>query len=514
MNEKRLSGLVMPISSLPGPYGIGSLGRPAFEFVDFLAEAGQSYWQILPSTPTGFGDSPYQSPSALAGNPYFIDLDWLYAKGFLTGEERMSVAADGNPDAVDYGLLYQNRLPLLRLAARRGIPAMKRETDAFLKKNADWLPDYALFMALKEKFGMVGLDEWPDKNARLAKPAALASYRVELADDIALHVFLQTVFFTQWDELKTYANRKGVRFIGDMPIYVSNDSAEVWAHPENFQINAKGAPRVVAGVPPDYYAATGQLWGNPIYDWEHMKKTGYAYWLALLSHMKRRFDVTRIDHFRGFYNYWAVPAGEKTAMKGAWKAGPGMDFIKTIRRKYPAMELVAEDLGDLDAEVTAFFEKAGYPGMDVLIYAFDVHGDSSYLPHNTGRNRVLYTSTHDAPPFIGWLTEEASPEQRDMAVDYLRLNEREGFNWGALRAVWSSGAGLAMAPLQDVLGLGMDARVNIPGTLGGLNWRWRVRREALNSEVAERLRHITALYRRQEYHEPEKDETDETGSEK
>ncbi len=491
----RASGIILPVSSLPGPYGIGSFGVEARRFVDFLQRSGQRYWQILPLTPTGFGDSPYQSGSVLAGNPYFIDLSALCEAGYLLPEEADADFGD-NPDAVDYGKLFENRFSVLRRAYERACGPLAAKLAAFARKNADWLPDTALFFALKRKFDMVALSEWPDPEIRARKPAALKAYAAMLKEEVQFEIFLQYIFFTQWMALKAYANERGVMILGDLPIYVSADSVEMWADSRSFQVDSDGAPRVVAGVPPDYYAENGQFWGNPIYDWTYLEKTGFQSWMRRLTLLRERYDVIRIDHFRAFYNYWSVPADAETAKEGHWRPGPRMKFIRALRSAHPDLQLVAEDLGDLDERVVSFFKQVGFPGMDVLIYSFDPYGDNPYLPHNAGRNRFFYTSTHDAPTFIGWLTEEASPEARQMAYDYLNLREEEGLGWGAVRGVWSSGAGVAMAPLQDVLGLGMDARINTPGMLGGNNWRWRVREEALNSEVADRLLWYTKLYRR------------------
>jgi 4-alpha-glucanotransferase len=495
VSSERKSGVVLPVSSLPGPYGIGTFGAEARRFIDFLADAGQSYWQVLPLGPTGFGDSPYQSCSAMAGNPYFIDLPLLCEQGLLAPDELAAFDFGDDPDRVDYGALYRARLRALRLAFARRRPLV-RALRSFRAAQADWLPDYALFMAVKTHFGMAGLDDWPDTSIRARAPAALRRYRAALAEDIAFYEFLQYLFDTQWAALKAYADERRIRIVGDLPIYVSRDSVELWTRPELFQTRRDGRPRDVAGVPPDYYSETGQLWGNPLYDWRHHEQTGWAWWLRRLGHTRKFFDVIRIDHFRGFYNYWAVPAGAETALHGRWRRGPGLKLIRAIRAAYPDLPLIAEDLGDLDDTVRAFFAKTGLPGMDVLVYAFDPNGDSSYLPHNTRPNRVFYTSTHDAPPFLDWLTGEASDAQRAMAFAYLRLREDEGLSWGAVKAVWGSAAGLAMAPLQDILGLGADARINTPSTLGGGNWRWRVRAEALNDEVAARLRAVTHIYRR------------------
>ncbi len=496
MKLTRTGGVVLPVFSLPGPYGIGALGAYARRFVDFLKSAGQTYWQVLPLVPTGFGDSPYQSPSSFAGNPYLIDLEELCDKGWLTPDECGSFDFGADIDRVDYGLLYEHRLPLLRIAFDRAYPQLKKEMAAFRKAQSHWLADYALFMAVKTKFGMVALDDWPDAALRARKPAALRAAGLELAGEVAFNEFLQYIFFSQWAALRRYANAQGVRIIGDLPIYVSRDSVEVWAHPSLFLLTDNGAPRVVAGVPPDYYSATGQLWGNPIYDWQRHAKDGFSWWLSRLRHMADCCDVVRIDHFRGFYNFWEVPAHEETALHGRFRRGPGMAFVKAVRVAFPDLPIIAEDLGDLDDKVRAFFQKTGFPGMNVLVYAFDPNGDSMYLPHNTTVDRVSYTSTHDAPSFLDWLTGEASEAERAFAADYLRLRTDEGISWGAMKSVWASPAVLAMSPLQDVLGLGADARVNIPATLSPRNWSWRVREEALNEGVAAALRHMTRTYRR------------------
>jgi len=476
------------------------LGRHAYRFIDFLQASGQSWWQVLPLTPTGYGDSPYQSPSSLAGNPYLIDLERLIDKGLLLPDECEASDCGGNPDKIDYGLLYLNRLPLLRLAFERGKKKLSGKLSdklsAFRRAHAHWLPDYALFMAAKERFGMVALDDWPDPDLRARVPSAVKAYEKELAEDIAFHEFIQYCFFTQWRALKYYANWRGIRLIGDMPIYVSSDSVERWTRPDLFLLDEDGAPSVVAGVPPDCFTETGQLWGNPLYDWEEHARTGYSWWLSRMAHMADCFDMVRIDHFLGFYRYWAVPVDAETAETGCYHPGPDMTFVDAVRNTFPDLPLIAEDLGNLDDDACAFFKKAGFPGMNVLIYAFDPNGDNPYLPHNAAPDRVLYTSTHDAPSFLEWLTCEASPEEQAFATDYLALRADEGLSWGAIRSAWASTAGIAMAPLQDVLGLGADARINIPATLGGNNWRWRVRTEAINDNVAERLRRLTWVFRR------------------
>ncbi len=490
----RASGLLLPLSSLPGPYGIGCMGREARDFLRFLQKAGQKYWQVLPLVPTSYGDSPYQSCSSIAGNPYFIDLDQLREDGLLTEEECRETDFSGQIDRVDYEKLYQTREPLLRRAFLRSGDRWERERAQFRLREEDWLEDYALFSAIKHSFGDVALSQWPDGALRRREPEALEKARKELREEIEFYCFVQFLFRRQWAALREDARSMGIQIIGDMPIYVSADSAEVWAHPELFQLDDRGFPTAVAGVPPDDFSATGQLWGNPLYDWKRHKATGYAWWIGRIRRAMDLYDVLRIDHFRAFRDYWSVPAGEETAMNGRWKDGPGMGFIRTIRRALPDARLIAEDLGDLTAKARHFFRQADLPGMGVLVQSFSTDSESEYLPHNRPRNSVYYTSTHDSETFLEWLTERADPAQRQLATDYLRLRLDEGLGWGAIRAVWASPAQLAIAPLQDVLGLGDDARVNRPSTLGGQNWQWRVRKEAFNDDVAALLCRMTRTY--------------------
>lgn len=473
MLKYRASGVLLPVFSLPGPYGIGSLGQSARDFVDFLAAAGQGYWQILPLVPPGEGDSPYMSPSAFAGNPLLIDLEELAAQGLLTREE-LEGAKYPDPDRVSYAFLHRTRMDLLRLAYHRSPPA-----------SADWpwLEEYASFMARHDFYGCAWQD-WP-------RPAA-----EPIPEGVDFHTFLQVTFFRQWHALKEYANSKGVKLIGDMPIYVSADSAEVFSHPELFQLDESFAPSSVAGVPPDAFSDVGQLWGNPLYDWKGHKKEVFAWWKDRMEWASTLYDVVRIDHFRGFHNYWSVPAGALDAREGHWEKGPGQELVDFLCREVPRLEYIAEDLGDLDEEALAFIRDSGLPGMKVLVYAFDPAGESAYLPHNGSLNSVMYTGTHDTPTFIQWLFGEAGEEERQFALDYLRLRADEGFGWGVIAGAWASPCRLAITPFQDILGLGADARVNHPGTMGPQNWSWRVRREAMNPDVAAKLRKITRTYRR------------------
>ena len=491
--QARASGILLPVSALPGPYGVGTFGREAMGFVDFLASAGQKFWQILPLVPPGGGDSPYMSASCFAGNPFFLDLEELEQEGLLTRKE-VDEARYSDIDRISYPWLHANRPRLFQLAWERGRDRCAAQLAEFLEQEKWWLSDYALFLALREKFDGAELKDWPEP-ARKREAAYLEQCRRELADRIGYHAFLQMLFFRQWTKIKQYANQKGVSIIGDLPIYVSPDSAEVWARPELFLLDEKLTPRAVAGVPPDAFSDLGQHWGNPLYDWDYHRSTGFAWWRKRAEHMSRLYDVVRIDHFRAFHTYWSIPAGASDARAGHWEKGPGMELLDAIR-SVPGLALIAEDLGDLDADARDFIARSGLPGMKVLVYAFDPVGESSYLPHNCPPEAVIYTGTHDTPTFVQWLFTLASPAERDYALRYLRLREDEGFGWGTVCGAWMSPCRLAIAPMQDLLGLGADARMNTPGTMGPHNWSWRVRGEAFNSQVSRRLGEITRTYRR------------------
>ena len=491
---KRSSGILMPISSLPSPHGIGTLGAEARKFVDFLADAGQSWWQILPVGPTSFGDSPYQSFSAYAGNPYFIDLDLLCADGLLTPEEVNAVNWGTDPARVDYSAIYSGRFPLLRLATERGWERDADKVSAFSAENASWQPDYALFMAIKRHFGMRAWTEWPDEDIRLRRPEAVDRYQRELAEDIRLFTYIQYLFFLQWGALRSYAHEKGIGIIGDLPIYVAMDSADVWADPRAFQLDERNVPAEVAGVPPDYFTADGQLWGNPLYDWDAMKADGYSWWIRRIAGASRLYDILRIDHFRGLESYWAVPYGETTAKIGRWVKGPGMDLIGVLTQKFPNIQFIAEDLGYLTPEVRQLLQESGLPGMKVLQFAFDSREAANYLPHTYPRHCVCYAGTHDNSTLMGW-KDEADPADIAAAREYLGLNEAEGFHWGILRGGQSSVADLFVAQMQDYLGLGSDARMNTPGILGG-NWRWRMLSGQITEELTTRIARMTSLYGR------------------
>ena len=474
--DYRSSGILLAVSSLPGPYGIGSLGRPARQFVDFLAEAGQHIWQVLPLVPPGEGSSPYMSPSAFAGNPLFIDLDALAAEGLLCPHELDSQRCN-NPDRVDYEQLAKTRMPLLRQAFARSRQSLRTLEEPDLP----WLEDYAQFAALRAKY-QTPYWEWPED----AQPDP---------EEVEFQEFLQTTFYRQWFDLRAYANQRMVRIMGDVPIYLSPDSVERWKRPSLFQLDEDGHLANLAGVPPDAFTDQGQLWGNPLYDWDGHKREVFAFWEERMVWCERLYDMVRIDHFRAFHSYWSVPAGAASAKEGHWMPGPGMELLYRIQRSAPELELIAEDLGDLDMEALHFVRNCGIPGMKVMVFAFDPVGESAYLPHNCQRDSVIYTSTHDTPTFVQFLNE-TDREQGEYARRYLRLREDEGLGWGVISGAWASGSRLAIAPMQDVLGLGADARMNTPGTMGDHNWTWRVREEALNPYVSGKMREITRTYRR------------------
>ncbi len=489
----RCSGVLMHISSLPGPYGIGTMGKQAYAFVDFLHRAHQSCWQILPLSPTGFGDSPYQSCSTYAGNHYLIDLDMLVGEGLLRCDELDGIAWSRSEERVDFGLLYQNRLKVLRLAYGRF--ADSAALDAFCEENRDWLPDFALFMALKDRFGGKPWYDWDDA-LKFRRADALNRRREELSEEIRFYCFVQYLFFRQWNALRTYAHNNGIRIIGDVPIYVPLDSVEVWREPELFQLDETLTPTAVAGCPPDAFTADGQLWGNPLYDWDAMQRQDFAWWVRRLAAAGKLYDTVRMDHFRGLESYWAVPHGDATARNGKWVKGPGMTFIRAVQKALPALDMIAEDLGYLTQEVLDLRDGSGYPGMKVLQFAFDVREPSDYLPHTYTRNTVVYTGTHDNMTMRQWF-ESMDEASVDYARQYMNLSEREGLVWGTVRAAFASVSDVCIVPMQDLLDLGGDARMNFPGTLSISNWTWRAKDGIINGVLADRLLALTKLYDRE-----------------
>lgn len=489
---ERSSGILMHISSLPGPYGIGSLGKEARAYVDFLARAGQKYWQVLPMGPTGYGDSPYQLFSSWAGNPYFIDIGLLIEEGLLT-EAEAAPHLFPEQERVDYGRLHATRFNLLRRAFHKGRERDEAAQAAFAAENGEWLGDYALFMALKAHFGMASFTEWP-LDIRLREEGALAHYQGILGEEAAFYAYMQYLFFRQWEGLKAYAKARGIKLIGDVPIYVSLDSADVWARPEIFQLGADRRPIWVSGVPPDYFTADGQLWGNPVYNWEALAQTGYDWWISRIRGATRLYDALRIDHFRGLESYWRVRAGESTARNGEWEKGPGLAFIEALRRAFPGLPIIAEDLGYLTPEVRQLLAASGYPGMKVLQFAFDAREPSDYLPHAYPSHCVCYTGTHDNTTAAGWFSEAAKADVA-LAKRYLGLSEKEGLAWGMIRGAMGSVAELCVAPMQDYLGLGAAARMNLPGSIGS-NWRWRMLPGAASPALADRIAAYTRMYGR------------------
>lgn len=488
----RSSGILMHITSLPGPYGVGTMGKQAFSFVDFLKEAGQRCWQILPLTPTGFGDSPYQSCSAFAGNHYLIDLDILVEEGLLETGELAGIRWNRREEKADFGLLYNNRLKVLRLAYSRF--ENQDALDAFCADNALWLPDFALFMALKEANGGKPWYDWED-SLKHRMPDAMVRVHAELAEEIRFYCFVQYLFFRQWNALHSYANENGIQIIGDVPIYVPLDSVEVWSNPELFELDENLNPIAVAGCPPDGFTEDGQLWGNPLYRWDVHEEQGFRWWLNRLQYAGTLYDVIRLDHFRGFEAYWSVPYGDKTARYGKWVKGPGTAFVLALKKGLPELPLIAEDLGFLTQEVLDLRDAGGWPGMKVLQFAFDPKEPSDYLPHTYRHNTVCYTGTHDNMTMRQWF-ETASAEEVEFAVRYMALTKKEGYVWGAIRSAMASVSDICMIQMQDYLNLGAKARMNFPGTLSDSNWTWRAKDGILNKSLAEKIRALTQCYAR------------------
>ena len=492
--SKRAAGILLPITSLPSKYGIGCFSKAAYDFVDWLKDAGQTFWQILPICPTSFGDSPYQSFSTFAGNPYFISLEALIEEGVLTEEECAAVNFGTDPIDINYEAIYYGRYPLLRLAYQRSKISENPDYQAFLAENRWWLDDYALFMALKDRFGGSCWNEWPE-DIRLRRDYALDYYRRELYFDIEFQMYMQFKFFQQYRALKAYANENGIQIVGDIPIYVAMDSADTWANPELFQLNEENIPTAVAGCPPDGFSADGQLWGNPLFRWERMAENGYAWWMRRIEFQFRICDTLRIDHFRGFDEYYAIPYGDTTARNGRWKPGPGKDFFRVLNETLGPRSIIAEDLGFLTESVKELLAYTGYPGMKILQFGFDSREPgSSYLPHCCPTNCVLYAGTHDNDTVAAWLNT-ITEEDRAYAMAYMRLTEAEGWCTGVARTIWSNTADLTILQIQDILGLGSESRINTPSTLG-CNWKWRLLPGQCSDALARELHAEMALYGR------------------
>ena len=492
----RKSGVLLPISSLPSKYGIGTFSKEAYEFVDFLAAAGQTLWQILPLGPTGYGDSPYQAFSTFAGNPYYIDLEEFIKAGYITVSDCERLNFGTNPEYVDYGQMYGSRYFILQKAYAGAVEAgLEKDEDyqSFLQENRFWLKDYGLYMAVKTAFDNVCWIEW-DEDIRLRKPEAIEAYTRKYAHEIGFYYFQQYYFAKQWRALKEYANQKGIAIIGDIPIYVAFDSADTWARPELFQLDKENLPVGVAGCPPDAFSETGQLWGNPLYDWEYHKRTGYAWWIKRVAHCYELYDIVRIDHFRGFDEYWFVPYGDETAQNGHWCAGPGFELFQEMKRKLGDIRVIAEDLGFLTDTVLQLVKDTGFPGMKVLQFAFGGDANNAYLPHNYKQNCIVYTGTHDNETTVGWY-KNLDHWTRGHVDRYLDISRDNDVNWRFIRAALSSVADTAVIPMQDYLGLGNEARMNMPSTLGK-NWEWRMKADACTKELAEKILEMTKIYGR------------------
>lgn len=494
----RESGILLPISSLPSPYGIGCFSKEAYEFVDQLVAANQKYWQILPLGPTSYGDSPYQSFSTYAGNPYFIDLNTLIKKGLLTKKECDAADFGSNPRSIDYGKLYKARYKLLRKAYERSDISKNPDFLTFQQENAWWLDDYALFMAVKSFFKDECWDKWPE-DIKKRYGYALDYYREQLYFDIEFQKYMQFEFSIQWHSLKTYANENGIRIIGDIPIYVAYDSADTWAHPELFQLDEENIPLAVAGCPPDGFAADGQLWGNPLYRWDYHRETGYAWWMQRLSYAFYLYDVVRIDHFRGFDEYFSIPYGDKTARNGHWEKGPGIDLFHRMKQVLGERDVIAEDLGYVTDSVRQMVSESGFPGMKVLEFAFDTRDTgcaSDYLPHNYPVNSVVYTGTHDNATLTGWYTD--IPEDgREMLRDYIHdyTTSDRSLYWPVICRVMGSPARMCMIPMQDYLGLDNTCRINTPSTLG-TNWKWRLLDGEFTTDLQNKIKKLVKIYQR------------------
>ncbi len=491
----RKNGILLPITSLPSPWGVGTLGKEAYSFVNFLNGSGQAYWQILPINPTSYGDSPYQSYSTFAGNPYFIDLDLLAGNGLLNQNEYDWLDWDTEKDKVDYGFLYNHRFNVLKLAVDRFLENPDPEYVEFLENNADWLDDYALFMALKNKHEGKAWWDW-DEKYKFYSPEKAEEWKEELKEDYEFYRVLQFFFTKQWNALKKYANDKGVEIIGDLPIYVARDSVDVWAHPEYFELDEDLNPKRVAGCPPDAFSADGQLWGNPLYNWSNQREDGFKWWIDRIDYATKLYDIVRIDHFRGFDSYYAIPYEDDTARNGEWVDGPGIDLFKAVEDSIGKKKIIAEDLGFLTPSVKDLLKNTKFPGMKILQFAFDSRDSANgeYYPFNYPENSVAYTGTHDNDTIMGWVNT-AHPDDVQLAMDYMDLQDPKNMNWAMIREVMKSPSNYSILTAQDLVGLGSESRMNVPSRLGG-NWQWRLLPGQLDDAIQQKLLHLTKLYKR------------------
>lgn len=492
----RSSGVVMPIFSLPSPYGIGTLGKAAYQFANFLKACGQRYWQILPLGHTGFGNSPYQVFSVVAGNPYLIDLDELVKDGLLTQEFLNSSNSDFTFSNVNYELLQKVRLPILKEAKKNASSDLLEKIKVFAEENKDWLPDYALFMSLKDYFNQKPVWLWDDELAKSRDPETLEKYSQLLSDEIDFYMFIQYLFFDQWTKLKSYTNSLGIEIIGDIPIYPSPDSCDVWVNPHLFKVDKNLLATGIAGVPPDCYSETGQLWGNPVYDWSVHKAQNFSWWIWRIKHTLKISDVIRIDHFRALQDYWEIPAGEKTALNGKWIPGPRMDFFDAIKKELGDIPIIAEDLGIITDSVRDFLKQTGYPGMKVMIFGLQSNEDNIHLPHNWSVNTIGYTSTHDSETFTHMVSEKLSDEDWGFTLNYLNTSSDTEIGFSAIRAAFASPASVVMFPIQDLFSIAAEGRINTPSTINSKNWSWRLNPNLLTDSVAEKLFILTKTYKR------------------
>lgn len=490
---KRSSGILMPVFSLPSSYGIGTMGKTAYNFVDFLSVSGQTYWQILPLGPTGYGNSPYQTFSSSAGNPYFIDLDMLVEDELLRKEDLPATIV--NTGKVDYEELKKTILPILYKAFLNGRGQLSKELSMFIMEKT-WVTDYALFMALKKHFSEKPIWEWEDATIKSRQESAIISYSNMLSDDIDFHVFVQFLFFRQWSKLKTYANSKGIEIIGDLPIYPSSDSSDVWVNPELFKVDENLLPCGIAGVPPDLYSETGQKWGNPTYRWEVHKADGFSWWIERIKNTLEFADIIRIDHFRGLCDYWEIPQGETTALNGRWLPGPKMALFDAIKKELGNIPIIAEDLGIITDEVREFLKESTYPGMRVMIFGLSADEDNMYLPHNWETNSIGYLSTHDSETFQQKVSELPKKDKED-ALYYIGAGENSpSLGLSAIRTAFLSQSNVVIVAMQDLLSIGKEGRINIPSTIGDWNWSWRMKENQLTDELAKSLYHLTKTFRR------------------
>ncbi len=487
----RKSGILMHISSLPSNYGIGTMGKEAYNFIDFLEKTNQKVWQVLPVGHTSYGDSPYQSYSSYGGNPYFIDLDFLFKDGYLKKEELETISGGINTEKVNYGWLFETRLPLLKKAAQRFLEKPEAEFYTFLEENRFWIEDYSCFMALKEKMGHKSREDW-DNTLKTKNDKSIA-----FADEETVRIYkvIQYFFFKQWFELKKYANEKGIEIVGDLPIYCASDSSDVWSEEKVFLLDEDFKPFLVSGVPPDGFSPLGQRWGNPIYDWEYLEKTKYSWWVNRVGHALKVFDIVRIDHFRGFDSYFAIDAKEDTAVNGRWVEGPKMKLFKALEKELgDNLPIIAEDLGYLTESVKKLLSDTGYPGMKILQFAFDSKESGDYLPHNYTRNSVCYVGTHDNDTASGWF-EKLNEKDRIMAESYLNLTKIEGISKGLIRGAMASVSDLCIICMQDWLNLKSEARMNTPSTNSG-NWQWRMKKNAITEKLEDEIKEMTKLFQR------------------